>query len=79
MERINNKCTMCKRAIVAMGNTRTNNKTGLIDWNTRPMHKKCFIQFVESQQVQIRMRNIEDALERHNPVANEPINSWAQN
>jgi len=43
------KCTICKKAIVAIGNKRTNGKDHK-DWETRETHKKCWI---EDQQIKL--------------------------
>jgi hypothetical protein len=35
------KCTICNKALVAIGSSRLNGKTHK-DWSSRKMHKKCW-------------------------------------
>ena len=37
----NNKCLLCQKPLVAIGNRRKNGKMNLNDWNSRKLHKKC--------------------------------------
>jgi len=37
------KCKICNKSLVPIGNSRKNGKLHA-DWDTRTMHKKCFVQ-----------------------------------
>ena len=59
MERILKKrCTICGNTVVAMGSARANGKTGLTDWDNRPMHKKCLKQHQKDLEFEHRMQDI---------------------
>ena len=62
----NRKCKHCQGFLKVIGVQRLNGNVDFIDYNSRQLHKKCYREFMNQNNVRKMIESIERKIDNHN-------------